>query len=191
MKKKVLIGVSLAIVLVIAVTTIVLAVVQKSYKPDFYLDPQTVKIVRLEDSMEFESSKSHSSSAKFEKFVDLFEQSFKQSVLGSIFSGNSSKNIDIELVSKMPTFEGGYEITLDFKAEMTLKKDGKNFVSGTNSEKEIKYSKVIFNITEKNGYKQIYLYAKEVVGKNTYYYEISTVANTNELYNFVNGLAFA
>jgi len=191
MKKKILIIVSLALVVALITTTIVLAVVKKSYKPEFDLTPQTVRIVRQSDNAEFESSESHSSKEKFENVVNLFDDSFKQSVLGSIFGGNSSKRIDIELVSKLPSFDEGYTFTFDYKADMVLKKDGKDFVYGTNTDKQIKFRQVIFNITDTNGFNQIYLYAKEVVGSNTYYYEISTIANVSALYDYMSELTFA
>ena len=120
-----------------------------------------------------------------------FADGFKQNVLGSIFSGNCSKQIDIELVSKLPSFEDGYTFTFDYKADMVLKKDGKDFVYGTNTDKQIKFQQVFFKIPDTNGYNQIYLYAKEVVGSNTYYYEIATVANTSALYDYVSELTFA
>ena len=191
MKKKILIIVSLALVVALITTTIVLAVVKKSYKPEFNLDPQTVRIVRQNDNTEFESSESHSTKEKFENIVKLFDDGFKQNVLGSIFSGNSSKQIDIELVSKLPSFEDGYTFTFDYKADMVLRKDGKDFVYGTNTDKQIKLQQVIFNITDTNGYNQIYLYAKEVVGSNIYYYEIATIANTSALYAYMSELTFA
>lgn len=191
MKKKILIIVSLALVVALIATTIVLAVVKKSYMPEFDLTPQTVRIVRQSDNAEFESSESHSSKEKFENVVKLFDDSFKQSVLGSIFGGNSSKRIDIELVSKLPSFDEGYTFTFDYKADMVLKKDGKNFVYGTNTDKQIKFRQVIFNITDTNGFNQICLYAKEIVGSNTYYYEIETIANVSALYDYMSELTFA
>ena len=191
MKKKILIIVSLALVVALITTTIVLAVVKKSYMPEFDLTPQTVRIVRQSDNAEFESSESHSSKEKFENVVKLFDDSFKQSVLGSIFGGNSSKRIDIELVSKLPSFDEGYTFTFDYKADMVLKKDGKDFVYGTNTDKQIKFRQVIFNITDTNGFNQICLYAKEIVGSNTYYYEIETIANVSALYDYMSELTFA
>ena len=94
-------------------------------------------------------------------------------------------------MSKLPSFEDGYTFTFDYKADMVLKKDGKDFVYGTNTDKQIKFQQVIFNITDTKGYNQIYLYAKEVVGSNTYYYEIATTANTSALYDYISGLTFA
>lgn len=191
MKKKILIIVSLAIVVALIATTIILAVVKKSYKPEFNLEPQTVVIVNQNNNTEFESSESHSTKEKFKNIVKLFDDGFKQNVLGSIFSGNSSKQIEIELVSKLPSFDDGYTFTFDYKADMVLRKGGKDFVYGTNTDKQIKFQQVIFNITDTNGYNQICLYAKEVVGSNTYYYEIETIANMSALYDYMSELTFA
>lgn len=185
MKKKIIISVSLGIVAVLIATTLVLALVKKSYKPEFDLAPKTVTIVQELDDKEFESSASHSTSKKFEKIVNLFDESFKQSVLASIFSGNSSNKVEISLVSKLPTFSEGYTVTFDYKADMVLKKDGKDFIYGTNSDKQIKVQKIILNVVETNGFDQVFLYAKEVVGVNTYYYEITTTANFDSLYSYI------
>ena len=190
MKKKIIIGVSLGLVVAIIATVITLACVKRSYKPEIDLSPRIV-IENVAEKTDYESGVAYSNKQEFEKFKDIFDKSFKQSILSSIFTGNSGNKIQIEPKGKtnpILSFKEGYTVTFDYGTERNLKLDGENY---SYSDKEVVYKTIIFNIAEQEeGYNQISLYAKEQVGNISYYYEISTIANTYELYDFLSELDY-
>lgn len=190
MKKKILIGVSLGLVLVLVATVIVLACVKKSYKPEIELAPKTVYVTEISTNSEYNTGEAFSTKDKFEKIVGLFDESFEQSILSSMFSGNLSNNVKIDLVSQLPTFADGYKLVFEYKADMVLKLNGKPYVYNTNSTKEILFQTIILNVTEIDGYQSLSMYAKEIVDSKTYYYEIETLANTKALYDYLSGLNY-
>lgn len=190
MKKKIIIGVSLGLVVALIATIITLAVVQKSYKPEIDLSPKTVTVVEVSTGDEFTSGVAFANKEKHEEIVELFDESFKQNILGGIFAGNLSNQIEIDLVSNLPSFSEGYKITFEYKADMVLKLNGEKYVYGTNTEKEILFQTIILNVTETEGYQQLSMYAKEVVSNKTYYYEITTIANTQNLYDYLSQLSY-
>ena len=194
MKKKIIVGTSLGLVLALALTVIILACVTKSYKPELDLQPKTVTIVELSTKDEFESGVAFSNNEKFEELLNKYDESFKQNVLSGIFSGNLSKDIQVKLMpggNKLPTFSNGYTITFEYKNEMVLKVNGETYYHESHSDKEVLFSTVIFNVTDIKGYSTFNMYAKEVVGNKTYYYEISTIANTQNLYSYLTELSYS
>ena len=190
MKKKIIIGVSLGLVVAIIATVVTLACVQKSYKPEFDLEPKTITVVELSSKDEFQTGVAYSNKETCLKIEELFEQGFKQSILSSIFTGNSSNKVEVEPVSSLPTFSSGYTVTFEYKADMILKVNGEKYSPNTNSDKQVAFQTIIFNVNEQEGYESFNIYVKEVVGNKTYYYEVSTIANTTELYNYLGELSY-
>ena len=189
MKKKVILGVSLGLVVALVATVVTLALVKNSYKPEIDLTPKTLTVIELENKGQFETGEAFATKEKFNDIVELFDESFTQSVLAGLFSGNSAKNIKIKLES-LPTFDNGYQITFEYKADMVLKLDGQEYKSDTNSDKQVLFQTIILNVTEQEGYNQICLYAKQVEGNKAYYYQITTVANTENLYDYLSELSY-
>lgn len=191
MKKKIILLVVLALAIILAGTFILLGCVKKDYAPEFSL---TAKTIKIEDSssneyFNYEANENKNGKEMFNKLLAEYENSMKQSILAGIFSGTLSNEIDITLLSKAPAFSD-YKVTFDFKAQMTLKKDGKNFVYGTNSEKTIEFSEVMFNLNDSKGFHEFNIYAIERQDGKTYYYEISTLANTYSFFKLVSTLDF-
>ncbi len=191
MKKKIILWVSLGLVLLLALAVILLAVLKKDYSPEFDLSPKAITITdsSSKNYYNYFANDNENEKVMFEKLISQYNDSMKQSILASMFSGHLSNNVEISLKSSAPTLTG-YKVTLDFKADMTLKKDGKNFVYGTDSSKTIVFSEVMFAIDETKGYHEFNIYAIEHVDTKTNYYEITTLANTYELYQTISGLDF-
>lgn len=185
MKKRVLIGVSLGVVVALLATVLVLALVNKSYKPEFDLQPKTAYIVEVSTDDRYETGVAFSNKEKFEKINDLFNKSFEQSILGGIFTGKISNKVECEApVKSLPSFSDGYQITFEFKADMELK------YYKANSDDKIVFQTLIVNITDTQGYQELSMYAKEVVSNQTYYYEITSIANTENLYDYLSQIDY-
>ena len=195
MKKKIILGVSLGLVVAIVISVITLACVQKSYQPEFDLTPK--KLIVLEEATDdyYEAGVSLSTSQEqFEKIQELFEKSFKQSVLTSIFTGNISNDVKVNSNGTgelgVPSFKEGYTITFDYKAQMCLKENGEKITKGTYSEENVLFQTVMVNIVETEGFEKISLYALEEIGGKTYRHEITTIADTSELYDYLTELEY-
>lgn len=189
MKKKIIVGTSLGLVLALMLTVVILATVPRSYKPEIDSVPRSVKVVEISTGDEFETGVAFASSAKYEKIIELFDKSYEQSILSGMFSGKS-KDVEIELVSSLPKFNKGYTITFEYKYDMVLKFNGETYYDDSNSQKEVKYQTIIFNVESSNGFNDFNIYAKEVVKNKSYYYQISSAADTRQLYSYLTELSY-
>ena len=191
MKKKIILWVSLGLVLVLATAVVLLAVLKKDYSPEFDLSPKSMNITNSSSTgyYNYLATDDEKAKAMFEKIVAQYNDSMKQSILASMFSGNLFKNIEISLKSSAPTLSG-YKVEFDYKADMTLKKDGKDYVYGTDSSKTIKFQRIMFALDDTQGFHEFNIYAIEEINSKEYYYEITTIANTYELYQTVSSLEY-
>lgn len=191
MKKKIILWISLGLVLILALAIVLLAVLKKDYSPEFDLSPKTIEIYDSSSKHYFnDTTGNEKEKAMFDKLISQYNDSMKQSILASMFSGHLSNSVEVSLKSTEPSLTG-YKVTLNFGANVTLKKDGKNFVYGTDSSKTIVFKEIMFWIDKTKGYHEFNIYAIENVDSTkSNYYEITTLANTYELYQTITGLDF-
>lgn len=125
----------------------------------------------------------------FEKFVKLFNNSFKQSVLASVINGNLANEVEIEYYGTSVPASSGYKVEFKF-AETLLKKDGEAFKQAS-SDPERKFTEVVFYAAEGSGYAPVNMFAKVQLTSTTIgYYKITTLANTAAMYEFLTELNY-
>jgi len=191
MKRKLGIIIALSIVGVLIVTTILLSVFTKNYKPEFDNAPYQVTITNSGGSGFYHAGTAYPEIQKenFDKIVNLFDNSFKQSVLASMLNGNLGNEVEIEYHGSTVPTTSGYRVELKY-AETLLKKDGVAFKQAT-SDPEREFTEIIFYVVEGSGYAQINMYAKvELTSTTTGYYKISTLANTAAMFEFLSELNY-
>ena len=121
-----------------------------------------------------------------QKFSSTFEDSFKLTVLYSLFSGKISNEQTIQQQASAPSFSG-YKVQFIYNESQTLKKDGKNVPIADNATTPITYNRAVFDVKEGNGLTSasIYFYTN---GESKYY-KLTTIANFDNLYTYISNLS--
>lgn len=191
MKRKLGIIITLSVVGVLILATILLSVFNKNYKPEFDNTPYQVTITNANSSGFYNAGTAYTENQRenFDKFVRLFDNSFKQSVFASMLNGNLGNEVEIEYHGTTVPTSSGYRVELKY-SETLLKKDGVAFKQAS-SDPEREFTEIVFYVAEGNGYAQVNMYAKVQLTSTTIgYYEISTLANTSEMYGFLSELNY-
>lgn len=191
MKRKLGIIITLSVVGVLVLTTILLSVFSKNYKPEIDNAPYQITISNSGSSGFYYAGTAYPEAQKenFDKFVKLFDNAFKQSILASMLNGNLGNEVEIEYYGSSVATSSGYRVELKY-ASTLLKKDGVAFKQAS-SDQEREFTDLIFYITTGSGYAQINMYAKVQLTSTTIgYYKISTLANTASLYEFLSELNY-
>lgn len=191
MKRKLGIIIALSVVGVLVLTTILLSVFSKNYKPEFDNAPNQVVISNAQGSGFYYGGTAYEGAQKenFEKIVNMFDNSFKQSILASMLNGNLSNEVEIEYYGASVPSQNGYRVEFKF-AETLLKKDGVAFKQAS-SDPERHFTALIFFVSEGSGYAELDMYAKVQLTSTTIgYYQISTLSNTAELHEFLTELNY-
>ena len=118
-----------------------------------------------------------------EKFNKKMNDSFKISVLYALFSGKINNRVTMSTSTTLPTFSG-YKVQLIYTEEKTLYDNGKAVNKSNGSSDTVKYDTIVFSVlSQKNLSKvDVYYYLHTQSGN---YYKFSTVANFDDLYNFI------
>lgn len=120
----------------------------------------------------------------YNKFVKEYNSSFKLTILYSIFSGEISRTQAVTNIGKTaPSIDSGYVVTFNYPENQVLKSNGKVYYESTNSDTKTLYKKVFFVVENGKGLvsKNIYFYSEA----NSSYYKLTTLANFDNLYNFI------
>lgn len=189
--KKLATIIALAVVGVLVVTTIVLSVAKKNYQPQLQNQPYLMVITNQEDKT-YQGGKGFSQQQpkeNFEKVVKLFNDSFKQSILASMLNGNLSNKIEIEYKGTTLPAKNAYKVEFKYPSTL-LMLNGKAFKLNEN-EPDIKFEYLIFYVEDGVGFAEFNMYAKvKIDDSRDGYYQITTLANTKALYDFVNQLNY-
>ena len=116
-------------------------------------------------------------------FNKKFNESFKISVLYALFSGRLNNKVEmVGTESNLPTFNG-YKVQLIYNEENTLYDNGKVVTKSNGSSEAVKYDTVVLSVSQNNlNNVDLYYYLHTESNK---YYKFSTIANFDELYNFI------
>ena len=174
--------ISLSLAGILILTTILLAVFNKSYQPELSTTPNTISVANENGSGFYWTGVTYEGQDQenFEAIMQKFNASFEQSILASMLNGNLGAEITISYSSTMPT-KDGYRVTL-FYPETLLKLNGEAYKP---SGSEITFEELIVDIHDGFGYANVDLYAKVTLGTSTGYYKITTLANTQGLYQLL------
>lgn len=187
-KKKLIISiVSLSLVLIIAITFIVMAVVKVDLKPSVIKNP---------DRIYFNSKTSSqyiSTTDEYKDFMEEYDKTFGISYLSALFSGRLGgyEIVEDKLTSLPASVTGNNYVTFIYKTgNITLtQSNGKTYYSKYNSNYSIDFYEVSFTLSNENAIKDLSMYVKydwQTEGsstKKTYYAEVKLKANTYGLYN--------
>lgn len=184
MKNKIAIIISLCLVVLLAGSVILLASLKKDYKPEFSFRPVDIKITNTENGKEYFNydSENNPNKEEYDKFVEALEKSMEQSLLSSILNQNNKNEIKIIPKTSLPTING-YKVEFDYKTNIVLKNNGEEYAP------KVEFSKIVFEINEEDGYKTFNIYVIENASKERYY-QVSTIADTYEVFKLVEGFEF-
>lgn len=118
----------------------------------------------------------------YNKFVNIYKDSFKLTILYSLFSGEISRKQEIQsLEKKEPSLDSQIVVSFFYQNGQVLKSNGEVYYESVNSNTEIKYTKVFFAVSQNKGLTSHKIYFQA----NSNYYSLTTLANFDELYNFI------
>lgn len=185
--------------LALAVVIIVMSCVKVNLKPSFISDATSYRItINNTDKMLLDES-----SEEFDKFDNLFEESFSMNYLTALFSGKlggydindddettdyfySDTTNNTGISTKLKSELGSNYVRVKFAEEKVVKySNGETYKSKYNSANELKFSELYFNLTTSEDVETITFY----IGTNGYLSgtritKITVEANTYALYEF-------
>lgn len=167
---------------VVVIGLILCSVIKVSFRPEMSLPSLTAgdKIeISLTGTAKIESSDEN---INYDKFIQKFDDSFKLTILYSVFSGKMGSETKIDETKTAPSYNG-FTVKFIFSELQTLKKDGKELTVANNSSTPIKYNTIAFDVVEDLGLTSTTLYFYEN-GKTTYY-QLTSIANFDSLYSYI------
>lgn len=120
---------------------------------------------------------------EYDKFVKLYNDSFKLTILYSVFSGEISKKQEITNYGKTkPQLSSGLIVTFNYSQNQILRSNGETYYESKSSD-EVLYKQVFFAVENDKGLttKKIYFYSEN----NSSYYQLTTLANFDSLYDYI------
>lgn len=181
MKKKISQIVAYSLMAVIVLGVILCAIIQINFKPEMNLPAlaQGDKIqISLDGTSKIESS---NEIINYDKFVTKFNDSFKLTVLYSMFSGHMGNSVEIGEETSEPAYNG-FKVEFIYGTEQTLKKNGETIYIAQNSTIPVTYKEVVFDVAKDKGLTNVKLYFKVGTDK---YRQVTTIANFDRLYEYI------
>ncbi len=182
MRKKLGLLITIALVGLVVVTTIILGVVKKDYSPSVQTNYQSVIITNTNDSNFNYAGGKLDEKESYNKIVELYNNSFKQSILASLFSGNLSNEITVTYSSGSVPSMSGYKIV------WALNSEGEKIKLTNNLETEYVINKLTIGIEDSNSFKSVVIYAN-IKDSTVTHLKITTKANFEALYDYLEELS--
>lgn len=178
MAKKIALISTFSVIVILIITTVILAVVPKSFKPEF------VKPDYIIYSNSNISTVPGKENQAFEKLYDAFEVSFKKSYLTAIFDGTSGTKITADTIND--SFSKTDFIKLQYNLVQILKIGGKDYVTETTN-KKIEYDAIWLSTSAENEFKTVTFYLTN--NSELACCKVTTIANTSALYELIKELS--
>lgn len=181
MKKKISQIVLYSVLGILVVGFILTAVLKKNFAPSIQVPNYlSIGISSYDETAKYDALTEEES---YKVFVKEYKNSFEISVLYALFAGKINNSEQLTKIKNEPSFNSGFVINFNYGQEQILKVNGKDYIESSNSDTKVHYKKVVFNVIENNGLKQtdFYIYSIE----NNVYYKLTTLANFDNLYNFI------
>jgi len=172
---------------VVVLGLILTSVLKKDFAPNIAVPTHTSKGIEIR-SANVAQYDGLSNEEKYNEFVDIYSDSYKLTILYSVFSGEISRKQEISNYGKKaPDIKNGYIVTFNYSEPQTLKVNGEDYIESVNSNTKTTYNKVVFNVLENKGLRSslIYFYSLE----NDTWYKLTTLANFDSLYDFISELS--
>lgn len=183
--KKISQFIAYAILGVVVIGLVLTAVLKKSFAPNIAIPTCASGGVGIEvPNMAKYDTLGTEDEDMYNEFVSIYNSSFELTILYSLFSGKISREQSIENVGKTaPNYTAGYVVKFTYPEAQTLKVNGEVWHESINSDSETLYKKVVFAVFEGKGLTSTYIYFYDDVNNN--YYKLTTLANFDNLYNFI------
>lgn len=183
MKKKISQIVAYSVLGVVVLGLVLCAIIKVNFRPEINLPiiANGDKIqISLDGTAKVESSDDN---IKYKQFLNKFDDSFKLTILYSVFSGRIGSELEIEETTTAPTYNG-FKVQFIYTETQTLKKDGKAVTSGAvNSNTPVTFNTLIFDVAEGRGLGEVSLYF--YTNGEEEYYKVTTIANFDSLYTYI------
>ncbi len=181
-KKKIIAFSSIAVILVLIISIVVLAVVNINLKPSMISDPSYIYFNNET------TYKKNPNDEKYKEFMKEFDTCFTTSTLNGIFSGRLGGYDIIEDKTQISLSDELNEknyVNFLYDDEQTLKFDnGTVYFSKYDTSKSIEFSQVVMVLSEEDRLQNTSLYFKyETSEGNVRYAEIILQANTSKMFD--------
>ncbi len=191
MKKKISQIIAYSLMGAIVLGIILCAIIQINFKPNMNL-PSLEKGDKIQISIDgtTQGESSHEN-INYNEFVRIFNDSFKLTVLYSMFSGHLGNSVKISPELKSEISFNGYKVEFFYGEEQTLKKDGKEVYIAENSNIPVKYKNVVFDVAQDKGLTKVNLYFEVLNSESSkvQYRQVETIANFDRLYNYISEIS--
>lgn len=189
MTKKITLLICYCLIGIIAVALIICAIVPKNYLPNTN-DPDKLTITYIEDNKIQAFYNTNSSEFKdetkedYNRLVEGFRNSFKQSVLSALFAGElittmTATGIGEASITKP---ESGFEVKFEYLEYQNIYVNGKVYTDPNYSTRPVQTKTMYCYITDEIGFNGIYLYYEDdSQDGEVEYYRIQTLASTKTL----------
>lgn len=168
---------------VVLLGLVLTAILKKDFSPNIDLSKGEIFIEEKGSGAKYDGLTSKDEKV-YNEFVKTYNDSFKLTILYSIFSGKISRKQEIENYGKdAPTFSSGYVVEINFGESQTLKSNGKVYYESVNSDTPTLYKKAFFVVEDGKGLTTKYIYFRSETNR---YYRLTTLANFDELYKNIN-----
>lgn len=186
MKKKISLIIAYSVLGLVVVGLILCSIIKINFMPEMKV-PVTTDIGKIQITTSSGTSAVDSSNENINmnKFSETFSNSFKLTILYSVFSGKIGNEVQIKKQTTSPTFSG-YKVQFIYQESQTLKKGGKPVTVADNSNTEVTYNRAVFDVKEGKGLTNVNIYFYTNGESN--YYQLTTIANFDELYTFIKAL---
>ena len=191
MKKKISQIVAYSVLGVLVVGLILCAVLKLDFKPDINIPLTTTQgTISISVTDGTNIGESHENQINYQKFAEKFDESFKLTVLYSLFSGKIGTELVVSDKLTTKPSVGGYKVTIYYTPNedetlQTLKYKGKD-IKYSEISSAITFDRILFGVEEGKGLTDTNLYFY-TTGKSTYY-KVTALANFDELYTYIDNI---
>ncbi len=161
-----------------------MAIIKKDFSPNIKLPSYEISSIQI---IQENPKKTDGLGKKsdYDAFVNEYENSFKLTILYSLFSGEISREQKVEYLKSKPSTSSSIVVDITYSVDQTLMCNGKVYEEGSGNKTEIKYRKVFFVVEGEKGLETKKIYFQST---NNSYYQLTTLANFDGLYSFIMGL---
>lgn len=185
--KKVLSIIALCLIGILAGTIIVFSCINKDFNlnlsnPDFI----EIYVGTTDASQSYDKNGDSEHKAVYDKVLSLYNQSYKQKLMSSLFNGTLSEKTTISREYKYnlsSMTSSGTWIVFNYEEEQTLKLNGKEYKDDYTTNKT--YNKVYIEVKDSDTMTTFTIYVKNKDADSSYY-RYSVRARQADLYKYLN-----
>ena len=123
---------------------------------------------------------------QYKSFVNKYNDSFKLSIMYSLFSGMLSTKVEMTKLDSEPIYTD-YKVEFIYGEEHTLYNNNEAVTKSDNSSNLVTYNRITFSLQEGTGLSNVYVYYYKE--GTSLYYRFKTKANLDALYDFVSNIS--